>query len=102
MLILNKLLPVFVLPLGGALILLVYALASKKRWPIAFVITMLYVAAMPVTGSRLVHWLETRYATLAPADLKESDAVVALSGFAGPPVAAGYVPNLSDAAANRC
>ena len=58
---------------------------------------MLYVAAMPVTGSRLVHWLETRYAMLAPSDLNESDAVVVLSGFVGPPVAAGYVPNLSDA-----
>ena len=75
MLILNKLVPIFVLPLGLALILLVYALASKKRWPIVVAITMLYVAAMPVTGSRLVHWLETRYAMLAPSDLNESDAV---------------------------
>ena len=96
-LILNKLLPIFVLPLGLALILLAYALASKKRWPIVVAITMLYVASVPVTGSWLVHWLETRYAMLAPSDLNESDAVVVLSGFVGPPVAAGYVPNLLDA-----
>ena len=97
MLILNKLLPIFVLPLGLALILLVYALVSKKSWPIVVAITMLYVAAIPATGSRLVHWLESRYAMLAPSDLTESDAIVALSGFGGPPVAPGYVPNLSDA-----
>ncbi len=41
MLILNKLLPVFVLPLGWVVLLLAYALIRRKRWPIVASLVLL-------------------------------------------------------------
>jgi uncharacterized SAM-binding protein YcdF (DUF218 family) len=94
---LNKLLPIFVLPLGWVVILLVLALVRKKRWPLIAALALLYVGSMPIVGSRLTHWLESRYPTLALDQVESADAIVPLGGIFGPPVADGFLPNLGEA-----
>ncbi len=97
MLILNKLLPVFVLPLGWIFVLILYAVLRKRRWPIFVALALLYVSSMPFTGYLLIRGLESRYRPIALAEVEKADAIVALSGFLGPSVAPGYLPNVGEA-----
>jgi uncharacterized SAM-binding protein YcdF (DUF218 family) len=94
MLFLNKLLPVFVLPLGLVLLLLLFALWRKKRWPVVAALLLLYVSSIPFIGGRLIGWLESRYPAVAVNQAGPADAIVVLGGIFGPPTAPGLVPNL--------
>ena len=96
MLFLNKLLPVFVLPLGVVTLLLLFALWRRKRWPIAAALVILYVASTPFVGHRLIGWLESRYPAVPVAQVETADAVVVLGGIFGPQVAKGMLPNLTE------
>ena len=96
MLYLNKLLPVFVLPLGVVVLLLLFALWRKKRWPVFVALAMLYLSSIPFTGDRLIGWLESRYPAVPVAAAGPADAIVVLGGIFGPPVPAGQLPNLTD------
>jgi hypothetical protein len=51
---LNKFLPVFVLPLGFAMLLALAGLLLKRRWLIWTALALLYAASMPFTGNRLL------------------------------------------------
>ena len=93
MLFLNKLLPVFVLPLGLVLLLLLFAFWSKKRWPVLGAILLLYICSTPIVGNHLIGWLETRYPARSVAQIESADAVVVLGGILGPKVAEGFPPN---------
>ena len=97
MLYLNKLLPIFVLPLGWVVLLLLIAIVRKKRWPLFAALAVLYLCSMPVVGNRLTYWLESRYPTLAMDQVENVDAIVPLGGIFGPPVAEGYLPNVGEA-----
>ena len=96
MLFLNKLLPVFVLPLGLVVLLLLFALWRKKRWPVGAAIGLLYLSSTPFVGDRLIGWLESHYPAVPVAQVEPADAVVVLGGIFGPPVATGMLPNLSE------
>jgi uncharacterized SAM-binding protein YcdF (DUF218 family) len=96
MLFLNKLLPVFVLPLGVVLLLLLLALWRKKRWPVVTAILLLYVSSTPFVGDRLIGWLESRQPAVSLGQVEPADAVVVLGGIFGPQVAPGLLPNLSE------
>jgi uncharacterized SAM-binding protein YcdF (DUF218 family) len=96
MLFLNKLLPIFVLPLGVVMLLLLVALIWKKRWPIAVALLLLYVCSIPFVGGRLLGWMETRYPPQAVAKVESADAVVVLGGILGPVAKAGFSPNWTD------
>jgi len=96
MLILHKILPVFALPLGVVTLLLCYALIARKRWPVGLALVILYFASTPLVGNRLIGWLESRHPPVAVAHVENADAVVVLGGIFGPPVAAGFLPNVSD------
>lgn len=96
MLFLNKLLPVFFLPLGVMVLLLLFALWRRKRWPVGAALAVLYVSSMPFTGDRLIGWLESQYPAVPPAQVGPADAVVVLSGIFGPQVAPGMLPNVSE------
>ncbi len=96
MLFLNKLLPVFVLPLGLVVLLLAVALWRKKRWPVMAALAILYLASMPIVGNRLTHWLETRYPAVPIDQVETADAIVPLGGIFGPPVRDGYLPNVAE------
>lgn len=96
MLFLNKLLPLFVLPLGATVGLIVLGLWRKKRWPIVAALVLLYVSSTPFVGQRLIGWLESYYPVKPVAGAEEADAIVVLGGIFGPPVEPGYVPNFSE------
>jgi uncharacterized SAM-binding protein YcdF (DUF218 family) len=97
MLIFNKLLPMFVLPMGWVMLLLLYGVWRAKRWPAVVALTLLYVCGMPVTGSLLTRALESRYQPVALSQVGTADAIVALSGIFGPVSAPGYLPNVGEA-----
>ena len=96
MLFLNKLLPIFLLPLGLAGLLLVFALVRKKWWPVVVAMVILLVASLPATGSRLIGWLESSYPALKIAETGSADAIVVLGGILGPKAESGYVTNWNE------
>ncbi|MDI1250966.1 MAG: YdcF family protein [Lacunisphaera sp.] len=96
MLFFNKLLPVFVLPLGIVGLLLLFALWRKQRWPVVAALGVLYAASIPFTGNRLLGWLESRHPAVRIAEAGPADAVVVLGGILGPPAAAGFMPNWAE------
>jgi uncharacterized SAM-binding protein YcdF (DUF218 family) len=97
MLFLNKLLPIFVLPIGWVVLLLGYALLRRKWWPVAAGLAVLYVSSMPCTGYALLHWMESYYPPVPVARVERADAIVPLGGIFGPPAAPGCVPNVAEA-----
>ena len=97
MLYLNKLLPIFVLPLGWVLALMVVGLVRRRRWPIIAALAVLYVSSMPVVGSLLTRSLESRYPAIAPGQVEKADAIVPLGGIFGPPPAEGCLDNIGEA-----
>lgn len=97
MLFLNKLLPIFVLPLGWALILLLLGLLRKKRWPVVAALVLLYVSSMPLVGNRMMRRLEAHCQAIPIDRAAKVDAIVSLGGFFGPHAAEGFLPNLSEA-----
>ncbi len=96
MLYLNKLLPVFVLPLGVVALLLLFALWQRKRWPIVAALAILYAASTPFVGNRLIGWLESRYPAVPVAQVETADAVVVLGGILGPKTEPGLTVNWSE------
>jgi len=79
MLLLNKVLPLFVLPLGFSLILLIWGLLRRRRAVTAIGLLVLLVSSNPLVGNFLIRsaeqWAERRpVTTVAPAD-----AIVVLS-----------------------
>lgn len=96
MLFLNKLLPVFFLPLGVVAVLLMIGLWRRKRGPLFAALGILYFASIPFVGNRLIGWLESSYPAMPVAQAGPADAVVVLGGIFGPPVAAGMLPNLAE------
>lgn len=87
MLLLNKVLPLFALPLGISLILLVWGLARRRRAVAVAGLCVLLVSSNPFVGNVLIrwteHWAERRVASAMPI----ADAIVVLS--AGRVVAPG-------------
>lgn len=96
MLFLNKLLPVFVLPLGWVFLLLVGALLWRKWWPVAVALVILLVASLPVISSRLIGGLESRYPALPIAEAGPAEAIVVLGGVLGPKAAPGFLANWAE------
>jgi len=96
MLFLNKLLPMFVLPLGLALILVIFGLLRRKLWPVATAAVLLYVCSLHSVSDTLLSWLESLYPPVSIAAVGKADAVVVLGGIFGPPTQPGYLPNIAD------
>jgi len=96
MLLLNKILPFFFLPIGLVMMLLIYAVLAAKRWPVCLALLILYFASIPLVGDRSIGWLESRYPAVAITQVESADAIVVLGGIFGPPVADGMLPNLSE------
>jgi len=97
MLFFNKLLPIFVLPLGWVVMLLLYAILRRRRWPVIAALVVLYVCSMPLVGDWLFHGLESAYPPLGIAEVEKADAIVPLGGIFGPAVPPGRVLNIGEA-----
>jgi uncharacterized SAM-binding protein YcdF (DUF218 family) len=98
MLYLNKLLPIFVLPLGWVVGLLVVGLLwRKRRWGfVVGALVVLWVTSMPAVGSWLVRRFEVRYPARGVAEVERADAILVLGGIFGPAGTAGQVPNVAE------
>ncbi len=97
MLFLNKLLPIFVLPLGWVMVLLAIALWRKRRWPVIAAVIVLYVTSMPVVGGGLFHLLESGHRSQPVAGVEPADAIVPLGGILGPPWPSDRIANVGEA-----
>ena len=97
MLVLNKVLPIFALPLGVVFLLLSVALLRRRFWPAVIAIGVLYISSTGVVGSCLLGYLEAQYAAVPIAKVGKADAIVVLGGISGPPSRPGYLENTSEA-----
>ena len=96
MLFFNKLLPLFVLPIGWVALLIVLAAWEKKRWPLLVALGVLYFASIPFVSSRLIGWVESRYPALPVSEGGPADAIVVLGGILRSRVVVDAVPNLAE------
>ena len=81
MLILNKILPLLVLPPGICLILVVMGLVLRRRLLIWMGVLVLWVLSMPIVGDSLMRHVEGSGGRLAVGSVRPADAVVVLSGM---------------------
>ena len=96
MLLLNKILPLFFLPVGVVSALVLLALWRKKWWPGVLALVLFYGCSIPFVSNRLVGWLETRYPEIPLAQVERADAVIVLGGILGPKVTVGGMPNWTE------
>ena len=87
MLILSKVLPLFVLPLGVTLLLLLWGLIRRRTRPIWAGVVILLVSSNPIVGHSLIRTAENWAARKPVGEISRSDAIVVLS--AGRVVAPG-------------
>jgi uncharacterized SAM-binding protein YcdF (DUF218 family) len=101
---LSKVVALFALPLGWALLLglaaVLFLVLGRRRAATAMIaaqLALLWACAMPWTANRLMAWAEGGYPPVALAQTPEADVAVVLGGGLGP-VGDPPVENLSDAA----
>lgn len=81
MIYLNKILPVFVMPIMLIIYLLIFGLWKKKRWPIYTAMVCLYVFSTPIFAGNLLKIVEGTEPRKTPKDMPTVDAIVVLSGM---------------------
>ncbi len=81
MFLLTKILPLLVLPLGLALLLLLWGVVRGSRWPAAAALALLALFSVPLTGEALWRWLEW------PHQRRSAAAVLAAASASAPPAA---------------
>lgn len=79
MIYLRQILPLFVLPLGITLIVLLFGLWSRRRWMMWVGITILWVSSTPWVGGFAVRVAEGWAERSAPGDAPTADVIVVLS-----------------------
>lgn len=97
MLFLNKLLPVFVLPVG--IVTLLVVLASLRRWRVLGLVAagLLVAASLPVVGNALLGPLEAEHPPARVDEVAPADAVLVLGGVLSPASGPGLLPEWSEA-----
>jgi uncharacterized SAM-binding protein YcdF (DUF218 family) len=99
----SKLLPIFVYPLGLAILLglLAFVFARFRRLArvaLASSLVLLWVTSMPVFSNWLTGFWEAPYLPVAAADLPQTDAIVLLGGIVGQSTPPRIEPDLGEAA----
>jgi uncharacterized SAM-binding protein YcdF (DUF218 family) len=96
MVIFNKILPLFFLPIGVVTALVLLALWRKKWWPGLLALALLYWCSVPIVAEPLSRWLETRYPAIPLDKVEPADAVYVLGGILGPGIGPEFQPNWLD------
>ena len=97
-LVLHKLLPLIVSPLGLVVALVLLSFVFRRRWLAEAGLAVLLVCALPLTGDRLWGALEADYPYRSMESVANADAVVVLSGMLGGiETDEGVVPQWGDA-----
>jgi uncharacterized SAM-binding protein YcdF (DUF218 family) len=81
MIYLNKILPVFVMPIMLIIYLLIFGLWKKKRWPIYTAMICLYVFSTPIFAGNFFKFIEGTEPRKTPKDMPNAEAIVVLSGM---------------------
>jgi uncharacterized SAM-binding protein YcdF (DUF218 family) len=81
MIYLNKILPVFVMPIMLIIYLLIYGVWKKKRWPIYMAMICLYVFSTPIFADNFFKLIEGTEPRKTPKDMPNAEAIVVLSGM---------------------
>lgn len=93
MIYIHKILPIFLLPTGITLILLLVGLIFKRRWLIGAAFILLYLSSTPFVSHYAMRMAERWAIRMPVADMPRADAIVVLSG--GRVIAPG-VPKVSE------
>jgi hypothetical protein len=80
MYLLSKILPLFVLPFGVSLILIVWGLLRNKRWPIWCSLLLLLLTGNPLLSNQLVRLIEAGQVRRPASEAPQARAIVVLSG----------------------
>jgi uncharacterized SAM-binding protein YcdF (DUF218 family) len=101
---LSKLIPLFIVPLGFALVVSILAALVLRRWArlarlfLLVAVTVLWVASTPIVADYLGLTLERQYPPVAVEDTPTADAIVVLGGGVTGPAPPRIAIDLSDAA----
>lgn len=97
MLLLNRLLPLFVLPLGVSLLLLVWGVARRRRAMTILGLLVLLVSSNPLVGDVLIRAAEQHAERRVASDVTVADAIVVLSAGRTVPPGPSTVTEWADA-----
>lgn len=81
MIYLNKILPVFVMPIMLIIYLLLYGVWKKKNWPIYTAMICLYVFSTPIFAEFFFKLIESTSPRQTPKNVSNAEAIVVLSGM---------------------
>ncbi|MEI6638188.1 MAG: YdcF family protein [Chlorobium sp.] len=81
MLLVNKILPILVLPLGFTLLCLLAGLAFRKQFLLWYAALLLWAFSMPVVADGLMRFVEGGTPRLPVSSVRKADAIVVLSGM---------------------
>ena len=76
---LREILPLFLMPVFVALLLLVVALRTRRRWPIVVALVLLWAASTPIVSNLLMCAVEDWRVRQVTSDAPNADAIVVLS-----------------------
>lgn len=95
--ILHKLLPVFVLPIGLLIILVVLGTLKQWRRVVFFSLAGFYLLCTPLVGNWLIGRIEAVHPRFRVGEIGSAEAVLVLGGVLGGSSPPGYLPNWSEA-----
>ena len=81
MIYLNKILPVFVMPIMLLIYLMIYGVWKKKNWPIYAAMIGLYVFSTPIFAKNFFKIIEGTAPRQTPNNVSNAEAIVVLSGM---------------------
>lgn len=81
MIYLNKILPVFVMPIMLIIYLMIYGVWKKKNWPIYTAMIGLYVFSTPIFAKNFFKLIEGTGPRQTPKNVSNAEAIVVLSGM---------------------
>lgn len=81
MIYLNKILPVFVMPIMLIIYLMIYGVWKKKNWPIYAAMVCLYVFSTPIFAKNFFKLIEGTAPRQTPKNVSNAEAIVVLSGM---------------------
>lgn len=84
MIYLHKLIPHIVYPITIILLVMAWALLTKKRSPLFFALLLLLTTSLPISSSFMLRALEADQTPKHSSDLQKVDAIVVLSGMISP------------------
>lgn len=79
----HKVLPLLVMPLGLVLVLVAWAVISKRRGLMVLAGATLWLSSAPITADTALHPLETAYPFLTVEEAPAADAIFVLGGIYG-------------------